>query len=105
MAPIRPKQRCSAISDEIKRQICEWGKANKNKRHIDIAKHFNEVYPNLNLDRSTITKILLKSDRWLAIKNKEDSVKTFRHKAVKFPILDQAMNLWVENVSAGGVIL
>ncbi|CAG8757766.1 20331_t:CDS:2, partial [Rhizophagus irregularis] len=41
------------------RQICEWGKANKNKRHVDIANHFNEVYPNLTIDRSTISKILL----------------------------------------------
>lgn len=108
MPPIRqpkPKKGRSAISDEVKRQICEWKKANKNKSHTDIAKHFNEVYPNLTLDRSTITKILLRSDKWLAIINTEDSVKTFRHKAVKFPILDQAMNLWVENVTAGGVIL
>ena len=63
------------------------------------------MYPNLTIDRSTISKILLQSDKWTAIINTEDSVKTFRHKAVKFPILDQAMNLWVENVTAGGVIL
>jgi hypothetical protein len=48
---------------------------------------------------------LSQSDKWKAIINTEDSVKTFRHKAVKFPLLDQAMNLWVENVTAGGVIL
>ncbi|GBC11696.2 jerky protein homolog-like [Rhizophagus irregularis DAOM 181602=DAOM 197198] len=72
---------------------------------LDIANHFNEVYPNLTIDRSTISKILLQSDKWTAIINTEDSSKTFRHKAVKFPILDQAMNLWVENVTAGGVIL
>ena len=62
MPPIRqpkPKQRRSAISDEVKRQICKWRKANKNKRHVDIANHFNEMYPNLTIDRSTISKILL----------------------------------------------
>lgn len=106
MPPFRQqKQRHSAISDEVKCQICEWGKANKNKRHVDIANYFNEVYPNLTIDRSTISKILLQSDKWTAIINTEDSSKTFRHKAVKFLILDQAMNLWVENVTAGGVIL
>ncbi|PKY35142.1 hypothetical protein RhiirB3_455563, partial [Rhizophagus irregularis] len=103
MPPFRQqKQRYSAISDEVKRQICEWEKANKNKRHVDIANHFNEVYPNLTIDRSTISKILLQSDKWTAIINTEDSSKTFRHKAVKFLILNQAMNLWVENVTAGG---
>ncbi|CAB4480798.1 unnamed protein product [Rhizophagus irregularis] len=106
MPPFRQqKQRRLAISDEVKRQICEWGKANKNKRHVDIVNHFNKVYPNLTIDRSTISKILLQSDKWTAIINTEDSSKTFRHKAVKFLILDQAMNLWVENVTAGGVIL
>ncbi|RGB38304.1 hypothetical protein C1646_755930 [Rhizophagus diaphanus] len=74
MPPFRQqKQRHSAISDEVKRQICEWEKANKNKRHVDIANHFNEVYPNLTIDRSTISKILLQSDKWTAIINTKDS--------------------------------
>ena len=62
MPPIRqlkPKQRRSAISDEVKRQICEWKMANKNKCHVDIANYFNEVYPNLTINRSIILKILL----------------------------------------------
>ena len=106
MSPIRPKQKQhrSAISDDVKRQICEWSTANKNKRHEDIANHFNEVYPNLKIERSTISKILAQSDRWKAI-NTEDSAQTFRHKEVKFPVLEHAMSLWVENVTAGGVIL
>jgi hypothetical protein len=106
MSPIRPKpkQRRSAISDDVKRQICEWSIANKSKRHEDIANHFNEKYPNLNIERSTISKILAQSDRWKAI-NAEDLVQTFRHKEVKFPVLEHAMSLWVENVTAGGVIL
>ncbi|CAG8571468.1 DNA-binding centromere protein B [Rhizophagus irregularis DAOM 181602=DAOM 197198] len=78
MPPFRQqKQRHSAISDEVKCQICEWGKANKNKRHVDIANYFNEVYPNLTIDRSTISKILLQSDKWTAIINTEDSTKIF----------------------------
>ncbi|PKY31383.1 hypothetical protein RhiirB3_531556 [Rhizophagus irregularis] len=65
MPPIRfkPKQRHSAISDDVKHQICEWSTANKSKRHEEIAKHFNEKYSNLNIERSTISKILLQSDR------------------------------------------
>ncbi|CAB4490037.1 hypothetical protein RhiirA1_451356 [Rhizophagus irregularis] len=72
MPPIRfkPKQRHSAISDDVKHQICEWSTANKSKRHEEIAKHFNE-----------------------------------KHKEVKFPALEHAMSLWVENVTASGVIL
>lgn len=105
MPPIRtkPKQHRSAISDDVKRQICEWSAANKSKRHEDIAKHFNEKYSNLNIERSTVSKILSQSDRWKAVN--EDSTQTFRHREVKFPVLEHAMSLWVENVTAGGVIL
>ena len=108
MPPIQKsklKQHRSAISDDVKRQICEWEKANKEKRHAEIAVHFNEIYPNLNVDRSTISKILLQRDKWEVTTNTEDSAQIFRHKEVKFPILEHAMNLWVENVTAGGVIL
>ena len=65
MSPIRPKpkQHRSAISDDVKHQICEWSAANNNKRHEDIAKHFNEMYPNLTIERNTISKILSQSDR------------------------------------------
>src|SRR5690242_13562145 len=58
----------------------------------------------MKIDRSTITKILSQHDRWEAI-SAEDSAQTFRHEEVKFPILERAMNLWVENVTADGVIL
>ena len=53
----------SAISAEIKRQICEWSEVNENKRQVDIADHFNEMHSNLKIDRSTISKILSQSDK------------------------------------------
>ncbi|CAB5203898.1 unnamed protein product [Rhizophagus irregularis] len=69
------KQHRSAISDDVKHQICEWSTANKSKRH-------EERLPNTSM-----------------------KTQTFRHKEVKFPALEHAMSLWVENVTAGGVIL
>lgn len=108
MPPIRPlkqKQQRSAISNDLKRQICEWSEANKNKTHQEIASEFNEKDSNIDIKRSTVTKILQQKDKWKAVTNTEDSAQTFRHKEVKFPILDRAMSLWVENVTAGGVIL
>lgn len=111
MPPIRPlkqkqqKQHRSAISDDLKRQICEWSEANNNKTHQEIASHFNEICSNIDIKRSTITRILQQKDKWKVVTNTEESTQTFRHKEVKFPILDHAMSLWVENVTAGGVIL
>jgi len=55
MPPDRqPKQRRSAISDDIKRQICEWAEANKNKKHHEIAQHFNEK--NLNVKWKAVVR-------------------------------------------------
>ncbi|CAB5206033.1 unnamed protein product [Rhizophagus irregularis] len=88
------KKKIRAISDEVKRQICEWGKANKNKHHVDITNHFNEVYPNLTIDRSTISKILLQSDKWTAIINTEDSKeRTKLQQLLSRYILDQIYNI------------
>ena len=111
MPPIRPfkqkqqKQHRSAISDDLKCQICEWSEANRNKTHQDIASHFNKICSNIDIKRSTITRILQQKNKWKAVTNTEESSQIFRHKEVKFSILDYAMSLWVENVTAGGVIL
>ncbi len=57
--PKKSKQHRSAISEEVKCQICEWVEANKSKRYVNIANHFNEMHSNLKIDRNTISKILL----------------------------------------------
>ncbi len=59
----KSKQHRSAISEKVKHQICEWVEVNESKQHMDIANHFNEMHPNLKIDKSTISKILLQSDR------------------------------------------
>ena len=83
MPPDRqPKQRRSAISDDIKRQICEWAEANKNKKHHEIAQHFNEKNLNVKIDRSTVSKILKEKDKWKVNKRVSYYVrhtKTFRY--------------------------
>ena len=49
----------------------------KIKNH-EISEHFNEKYPNVTIDWSTITKILKEKDKWKAVVNAEVSNKTFR---------------------------
>jgi hypothetical protein len=105
MPPDRPKQHRSAISVSLKHQICEWSKNNKNKKHEEIADHFNEKNPTLNIHRSTVTKILSQSEKWSSALDIEGSKEIYKHKGVKFPELDRAMCLWVESVTTGGVIL
>jgi len=78
MNPPLSKRRRSAISDDLRRQICEWSDANKHKKHHEVAAYFNEKHPDLEIDRSTISKILKEKDKWKAIVSTEVSNKTFR---------------------------
>ena len=45
-----------------------------------------------------------KSEKWISV-IEEGSKEIFRYKGVKFPELDHAMNLWIENVMANRIIL
>uniref|UniRef100_U9SSY8 HTH CENPB-type domain-containing protein n=1 Tax=Rhizophagus irregularis (strain DAOM 181602 / DAOM 197198 / MUCL 43194) TaxID=747089 RepID=U9SSY8_RHIID len=76
--------------------------SNQLKKHRSAI---SDDYPNLTIEQCTISKILLQKDKWKTVLENEKSNKIFKHKPVKFPMLDRAMNIWVENVTAEGVIL
>ena len=48
----------------------------KNKKYHEVAAYFNEKYPNLNINRSTISKILKEKDKWKVVVSDEFSNKT-----------------------------
>ena len=47
----------------------------------------------------------MQKDKWKTVQENENSSRVFKYKPVKFPMLDYAMNVWVENVTVEGVIL
>ena len=60
MAPTRSqktKRIRTAISNDIKKEICEYIKSNSNVKQGDVALFFNRKYNELNIDRSTVSKI------------------------------------------------
>ena len=57
----------SRLSIENKR---EYARRHPNVKHSDMANYFNEKF-NLTIDRSTVSKILLKKEKWLT--NKQNS--------------------------------
>ena len=59
----------------------------------------------MNIERSTISKILKEKERWLSVTTSANNSKKFRHKGTKYPLLDQAIRLWIEQVVAGGIFL
>jgi len=71
----------SRLSIENKREICEYARRHPNVKHSDMANYFNEKF-NLTIDRSTVSKILLKKEKWLT--NKQTS-NMFRLRSAKYP--------------------
>ena len=94
-----------AISNSLKCEICEYSNKFLHTTQSNIANYFNQKNSGLNIEHSMISKILKEKKKWLAIDNNETSMTTFRHKKVKFPLLDKAMQLWVEQVISGQIFL
>jgi hypothetical protein len=98
------KQTRSAISDELRKKICLYSKDNPQKSQTDIANHFNDQFETLNIDRSTVSKILKQKEKWLSITS-SNSAKKFHHKKPKYPLLEYAMQLWIEQIIIGNIFL
>ncbi|GES86601.1 tigger transposable element-derived protein 6-like [Rhizophagus clarus] len=105
--PVAPsaKRTRTAISENIKQQICVYAtkSKNKNKTQQQVADYFNQQNPGLHIDRSTISKILGKKSKWHALVSTSASKKTFRHREVKYPQVEKALGLWVENANANNL--
>ena len=67
--------------------------------HSEIASHFNKKF-NLSIDRSTVSKILTKKEKWLDLPPSKQTSSTFRQRSVKYSKLDKAMELWVSQAIA-----
>jgi centromere protein B len=93
------KKRAS-ISDELRKEICIYAQNHIGVKQQSIVDFFNNKYPSLDIGRSTIAKILKESKKWLSIDTNSISSSKFRKKNVKFPLLDQALSHWVEQISA-----
>ncbi|CAB5323547.1 unnamed protein product [Rhizophagus irregularis] len=92
----------TAISDEIKYEICNYQIKNPNISHENIAIYFNRLH-NINIKKPTISKILKDRERWLSITNNTSS--TYRHREVKYPSLEQALSIWVKQALSKNMIL
>lgn len=99
-----PKTR-SRLSDAQRKEICEYAAKNQNAKHHEIAEEFKKRYSTLQLDRSTVSKILKKSEQYMNLPEESVSANRFRHKPVKYPTLELAMSVWVQQITAGGMPL
>ncbi|CAB5367834.1 unnamed protein product [Rhizophagus irregularis] len=108
MPPIRPektKGTRTAINVNVKKEVCEYMKANPNINQGNVASFFNEKYQEFNIDRTTISKIWKDREKWLAVLPTSQTSHIFRNRSVQFPELDKAMQIWTAQAAAAGLPL
>ncbi len=108
MPPIRlqkTKRTRTAISNDMKKEICEYMMSNNNVKHGDVALFFNTKYKELNIDRITITKIWQSHEKWLAVLSTSQTSQMCRNRSVQFPELDKALQIWTSQAVAAGLPL
>ncbi len=71
------KRKYSAISINIKKEICEYIMANPYVKQTAVASFFNSKY-DLKIDRITINKIWQKREQWLSILPNLQTSKIFK---------------------------
>ncbi|CAB5358617.1 unnamed protein product [Rhizophagus irregularis] len=108
MPPIcleKPRSTRTAISVEVKKEICEYIVANPNVNQGDVTTFFNTKYQNFGVDRTTINKIWKEREKWLVVLSTSQTPHIFRHRSVQFPELDKAMQIWTSQATAAGLPL
>jgi hypothetical protein len=95
----------TAISIDLKKEICEYMLANPNVSQGDVALHFNEKYAGLDIQRTTINKTWKNKQKWLNILSNSQTSHTFRQRPVQLPEVDKAMQIWTSQAVAAGLPL
>ena len=98
----KEKQKRMAISYALKKEICLFKQRNPNKTQNKIKDECNSKYQ-LNLDRSTISKILSDKEKQINFTVNETINNTFHKSRVKHPDLEKALNIWVNQAVASGL--
>ncbi|CAG8440880.1 5587_t:CDS:2, partial [Scutellospora calospora] len=88
----------------IRKEICDFIDKNPNKNQTEVANFFNEKYE-LTLDRTTISKTYKKKELWNTVNDKESSFDMYCHREVKYPNIENAIEIWVQQAVAKGLPL
>jgi len=101
----KTKRTRTAISNDKKKEICEYMQSNSNAKQEEVALFFNIKYKELNIDRIIVSKIWQNREKWLAVLSNSQTSHTFRHRSVQFPELDNALQIWTSQAVAAGLPL
>ena len=99
------KKNRTAISIDIKKEICEYMSSNPYITQVNVATFFNTKYNYLNIDRTTISKIWQKKEKWLNIQASSQNLQIYKQRSVQFPTLDKVMQIWTSQAVAARIPL
>lgn len=104
-SPSKPKRQRVDLTWDEKRTICEVQNEKPTLTHSELAKYMVDHHGFRLVNRSTISKILEESDRWLEVSPNVREGKTRRVRDAKWPQVDKALMLWVGQIRArrGGI--
>ncbi|TKY90635.1 hypothetical protein EX895_000633 [Sporisorium graminicola] len=78
-----------------RKMICDYSNANPAIKQDAIANEFG-------IERSTVSKILKQKEKWLAIEPGSEAAKIAKHRAIKFPAVEDRLSGWVAQLKARG---
>ncbi|CAG8833174.1 38514_t:CDS:2 [Gigaspora margarita] len=104
LSPV-PKKKRSRLNNAQRKEICKYHVKNLSAKHHDIADEFKRRYSELNLDRTTVSKILKNKDQYLHIEENTVIQNRYKNRGPKYPSVEKAINIWVSQVSATGLVL
>lgn len=95
MPPSRSTKRTRTSLTKLQcKEICIYANNNPNKTQNDITSFFNTQWT-LNMDRTTVSKILKKRDIFLVIEENSIYATFKRSRQVKVPQVNEALKIWV----------
>lgn len=81
-----------------RKMICDYSAANPQVKQDAIAVKFG-------IERSTVSKILKQKEKWLAIEPGSDAARIAKHRAVKFPAVEDRLTTWAAELKARGEVI
>ncbi|SPC65476.1 uncharacterized protein UHOD_00631 [Ustilago sp. UG-2017b] len=78
-----------------RKMICDYSVAHPTVKQDAIANEFG-------IERSTVSKILKQKDKWLSIDPESGAARIAKHRAVKFPAVEDRLTSWVDELKARG---
>lgn len=84
-----------------KKFICELKRDNPKFTAADISNAFCERY-HRDLPRSTVSDILKRASYWLRLESDTHQARVIRHRAVKFPAIEESLYEWFQQVRIQG---